>query len=282
LPIVRALPRSLRGRWRVARWLLGRELLDRRDCVVDTGSGMLFLVPSLREPVAFGLLVDGDYEPATWQAIAAYLPRNGTFIDVGANLGLFSVKAAAHLRDGGRLLAIEASPSMHRYLEENLRLAECRNVTVSKLAITGGDGSDVSFYEAPREKFGMGSLAPQFESSAVQVPGRTLDSLCGELAFDRVDVIKIDVEGFEAEVFVGASRLLSSPDKPVIVFEFLDWAERRSGREPGFAQSLLLDYGYRLHVIEESGKPSPPLAAPVVAGGAMLLAVPAGRPSNRS
>ncbi len=73
----------------------------------------------------------------------------------------------------------------------------------------------------------------------MNVATRTLDSVLSELAITSVDVLKVDVEGFEAAVFRGAERLLSGPNPPIVVFEFCDWAEQRSGYCIGDAQRVL-------------------------------------------
>jgi FkbM family methyltransferase len=269
---LRKLPR--RGRWRVARTLLARSVLDRQNCVVVSCDGDKFRVPSLREPIAFALLVDGDYEVSTWNTIREYLPVGGTFVDLGSNIGLLSLKAARHVGANGRVIAVEASPTIYPYLVTNLEAAGRANFTALQLAVTSEDNVEISFYEAPTEKFGVGSLAPQFDSSGISVRGRTLDSILDELRVDRVDVVKIDVEGFEGDIFLGAQRLLSSRNKPTIVFEFLDWAEERSGRSVGFAQSILRDHGYVLRIIDEASGRSDELRAPLTVGGAMLVAIP--------
>ena len=59
----------------------------------------------------------------------------------------------------------------------------------------------VSFYEAPVDQFGRGSLQAQFDADPIPVLTHTLDYLVGEQMIERVDVIKVDVEGFEAWYF---------------------------------------------------------------------------------
>lgn len=81
----------------------------------------------------------------------------------------------------------------------------------------------------------------------------------------------MDVEGFEAAVFRGANELLTGPTPPTVVFEFLDWAETRSGEEPGTAQRILLGHGYQLALLDQPGRE---LAHPVTVGGAMIVARP--------
>ncbi|MBV8732050.1 MAG: FkbM family methyltransferase [Acidobacteriia bacterium] len=89
----------------------------------------------------------------------------------------------------------------------------------------------------------------------------------------EVTAVKIDVEGYEAHVFLGASRLLSCG--ATFVFEFLDWAEERAfPGKAGWAQQILLDAGYRLWSLAEFVRGGAPLTAPITKGKADILAMP--------
>ena len=67
-----------------------------------------------------------------------------------------------------------------------------------------------------------------------------------------MDLIKIDVEGYEYHVFKGATGLLGRPDAPDILFEFVDWAEKQAkGVEIGDSQQILRDLGYQIHYFRE-------------------------------
>jgi hypothetical protein len=131
----------------------------------------------------------------------------------------------------------------------------------------------VPFYEAPVDHFGMGSLGAQFHNEPVPVLCRTLDDVLKEQRIERVDVIKVDVEGFEAAVFLGAKELLTGANPPLIVFEFCDWAENRvpSG-QAGDAQRLLNEWGYRTWRLKHGISKNPPLSNTLTTGSEMLVA----------
>ena len=104
---------------------------------------------------------------------------------------------------------------------------------------------------------------------------RTLDSLLTEIDIHSVDVMKVDVEGAELGVLRGAQQLLSSDRAPVVVFEFVDWAEARiSGQQPGDAQRALLSKGFRLFELTSDGRVGREHLAPICRGCAMLIALP--------
>jgi FkbM family methyltransferase len=245
------LPPQLPGEARLGRVCLGRRLSASDVEVVDR-QGLVYEVPSLREPIAFHLLISDVYEAEELKLVVRRLSEGTVFVDVGSSVGAFTLPAAKRVGSTGRVIAIEPSPRVFPYLQRNVERNGLRNVTLKRCAVTDLNQGMVQFYEAPVEHFGMGSLAPQFQAAPTEVTAQTLDSLLLEEAAARADVLKVDVEGFEASVFRGAERLLAGPSPPLVVFEFCDWAEGRMPRgRVGDAQRLLLDKGYTLYLAHD-------------------------------
>jgi len=270
--ILRRLP-AVPGKVRLGRWLLD-PLMDTSDIHLGDRYGCTYVVPALREPIAFHLLLNGVYEVETVELVLSQLRSGSILVDVGANVGVFTMPAGRRVGVDGRVVAIEPSPTVFAYLAKNLALNGLSNVSLHCSAAFDREATAVPFYEAPAHHFGMGSLAAQFGSAPTVVPARRLDSVLGEEGIERVDVLKVDVEGFEAAVFRGAERLLTGPHPPPVIFEFCDWAEARvPGSKVGEAQRLLLSYGYRLHRLA-GFRVRPPLPGPLLQGSDMLVAVP--------
>ena len=245
--ILRYIPQGLPARSRLVRFI-GMPFLG-NECVTFNSNGISFFVPSLKEPVAFSLWSSGTYEPEVQELILSYWKENTWFIDVGANVGAISIPLSK-LKQGSKVLGIEASPTIFPYLNENVLKNECANINIVQCAAYDRDDEELSFNEAPESKFGMGSLGSSFGMSSVQVKGRTLDAILADFGTPDVSVMKVDVEGFEAAVFLGAKNLLKK-QKPIIIFEFCDWAEENSGRfEVGESQEVLKEAGYDIYIIE--------------------------------
>ena len=193
-------------------------------------------------------------------------------VDVGANIGTFTVPAATAVGPHGVVLAIEASPQMHHYLATNIELNQCANVIQEQCVASDHEGT-CEFYEAPLEKFGMGSVGPQFSVAPLTLRAATLDSLIERHHLDRVDVIKIDVEGYEAAVFRGAQVILHAPNPPLIAFEFCDWAEERiPGARIGDAQRALCQAGYQIWRLPDYLRGRAPLNDLLTSGFETLVA----------
>ena len=272
LPLLRLCPVGTPGKSRLGHWLL-RSALHERDVMMQTQRDESFLVPSLAEPIGFHLLVDGVYEPETLAFVLHSLTSGSTFVDVGANIGVFTIPAGRAVGETGCVLAIEPSPRVFPYLSHNVTVNGVTNVFLHEGAIFAHNVPQLPFYEAPVEHFGMGALAPQFFAEPIFVAARSLDSLLAEKGIGRVDLLKVDVEGFEAAVFRGATALLTGSVPPVILFEFCDWAEERMSQGTvGDAQRMLLDLGYCLWRLEDFVSGRRPLHAVLTSGSAMLIA----------
>jgi FkbM family methyltransferase len=271
--ILRWFPPETPGKTRLARTLLGPSL-GARDVRISGRHGVEFITPSLQESVGFYLLIDGVYEYELLDFILSKIQTGSVFIDVGANIGCFTLPVAKNLNAGGRVIAIESSPSVFPYLKRNVTLNGLSNISLIQCAASNTDWQEVPFYEAPVDNFGMGSLGAQFHDKPIPVITRTLDGILCEQRIDRVDLIKVDVEGFEAAVFRGAEKLLNGPDAPLIVFEFCDWAENRvPDGQIGAAQKALKDCGYRIWRLQDLLRGKQPLADVLTTGFETLVAI---------
>jgi FkbM family methyltransferase len=272
--LLRLVPPGTRGKTRLARWLMTRDDVAGEAEVVDR-FGFRFAVPSLAEPIAFHLLIDGVYEPDVLSFILAYLRTRepgAVFVDVGASVGSLTIPVARSIAPSGQVVAIEASNRIIGYLSRNVAANGLGNVHCVHAAATDLEGA-VDFYEAPVDHFGMGSMGAQFHAQPSTIWGRPLDEILAEAAVPRVDLLKIDVEGFEAKVLRGAEHLLRGPDPPLVVFEFIDWAEARlPGGVPGDAQRILRDCGFRIWRLDDFVEARPELPSVVTRGAEMLVA----------
>ncbi len=276
IKLLRTLPIGTHGKWRLARRLI-RQHLAMRDVPIRDKFGCVYTVPCLQEPIGFSLLVDGVYEPQLIQAAFNLLKPGSVVVDVGASIGAFTLPICTAVGSTGTVLAIEASPSIYPYLRGNVRANNLQNVILENCAVADRDNQDVDFYEAPIDHFGMGSLAPQFHDQPIRVPSATLDALLLKYNLSHVDVVKVDVEGYEAAVFSGAQKLLSSKRAPTVFFEFADWAEtRRPGGHASDSQEILRAFGYKIWPLSSFSRKREPQKGVIAKGFQTLVGVKQG------
>lgn len=267
--LLRLLPERMPGKTRLVN-LAARPFRTLSSPQIADKFGNRLTVPSLLEPIALALFGSGVYEAETLAAIMRYLPQDGVFLDVGANIGALALPVAS-LRPRARIVAVEADPRIAAILRKNAADNARRNVTVVE-CVAGAETAAVSFYRAPADHFGMGSVGPQFTQAGEELPQRPLDAVLDETGVDSVDVVKLDIEGAEVGALRGLARRLSGTRPPVVIFEFADWAETRiAGQRAGDAQRFLQSLGYRLFAMSDGGTPAA-ITEPLMIGAAMLLA----------
>jgi FkbM family methyltransferase len=146
---------------------------------------------------------------------AHFLRSDDTFADVGANVGAYTLLASGVV--GAKTVAFEPSPPSFRYLQENVRINSlAERVTVLNAALGAQPGSLPLTQDLGTENYICPNGASTRATRAVEVEVTTLDR-----AFtDSVpNLMKVDVEGFETEVFAGAQRLLSNPGMEAMIVE---------------------------------------------------------------
>lgn len=266
---LRKLP-PFKGKQRIVKYLF-RDLISKaKDLIIYGVYDCSYKVPNLKENIGFELFANGIYEKETISFIVNRLPANAIFFDIGANIGAIALPVCKRRTDI-QALAIEASSNVFSYLKFNFENNKVNNCRLLNNAVSEKAGEIVNFF-SPDEKYGKGSMAAVFTDKGESVETVTLESVLSEFEFDKIDLIKIDVEGFEYLVFKGGERILKRNNAPDILFEFVDWAEKlANGRKPGDAQELLIRYGYLLWEFESNGKLTP-IISPISQGSIMIFA----------
>jgi FkbM family methyltransferase len=192
------------------------------------------------------------YEPEVSDMVRSLLRPGGTFIDIGANIGWFSLLAASIVGHSGSVLAIE--PNVRNC---HLLNASRERNGFSQIDVVAGAVSDRQSWLALETDASNGRVIPLGPLSATTaaipcsyaVPAYPLDQLLEERGIDQVDAMKVDVEGVETAVFAGAERLLRDR-RPTLAFEWYPEALCSTGGvEPATPLRLLRDHGYALGVI---------------------------------
>lgn len=265
---LRKLP-LFKGKERLARFFLREQIKLKKDITVNGKYDCNYVLPNIKENVGFEIYINGQYETNIQNLLLKLIPSNGTFLDLGANIGSILVPVCKR-RSDVNAVAIEAAPWLFSYLQKNVELNKLQNIKLFSFALFDKDNCEMDFF-SPEDKFGKGSLSPVFTASGVKVKTKKIDTLLSEIQLTEVDVIKIDVEGFEYFVFKGAENLLQNIHAPIILFEFVDWAEKRAmGLKAGTAQQYLIEMGYQLYVIKNEKVVK--IDTPFVSGGCNLIA----------
>ncbi|MFF4474804.1 FkbM family methyltransferase [Streptomyces sp. NPDC001599] len=201
------------------RWLNAHLREHPRRAVVELPSGGRFAVDT-QDLIQRYLYLFGAWEPHLTAWLRRRLRPGDAFVDVGANIGVFSVLAARLVGDTGRVVAIEASPDVHRRLVENARLNALGNIRALNAAVSDRTRT-LTFALASSRNTGANSIVPYDGpvESSFRTEARPLPELLDTAEIATARVIKIDVEGAEGSVVRGLAPMLGAlrPDAEITV-----------------------------------------------------------------
>jgi FkbM family methyltransferase len=234
---------------RTAAWALC--VLVRRSPVFSlTSAGERLRVPADLRFTSLSSFILRDWTEPELRELAQFVRRDTVFIDIGANVGLYSLKAARLVGPGGTVVAVEPGRVAADQLERNLALNPFRNVRVVRAALADKIGT-AALYHVPLgddpQAFSLLSDGSAVETETVATT--TLDALVAELDLPSVDCLKIDVEGAEPLVLAGAQQTLARW-RPMVIFEINASLSGSSGPPPDAAWRALAGFGYRFHRLQ--------------------------------
>jgi FkbM family methyltransferase len=170
-----------------------------------------------------------DFELYGWDVrelrfLRRFLQPGMNFADIGAHHGLYTLLAAQQVGASGRVVAFEPAPPIVRRLRWHVSLNRIRSVEVVASAVGATTGS-VPLFAPARGVDTIASLKPpelaKGEIKTFQVPLSTLDVAITQRRLERLDLVKLDVEGAETDVLEGAAHVLKAL-QPLWLFEALD------------------------------------------------------------
>jgi FkbM family methyltransferase len=178
---------------------------------VDGGQHMYV---DLRSAIGRGLFVSGKFDMAAIKPALDALSPGATFIDVGANIGFYSVLAHGRVGPAGRVYSFEMDPRPLRCLRKTVTKFGLRSINVIEAAVADQDGR-MSF--TPKVEHGHNHIE-RSGGRGRSVRSLKLDTWAADAGLQRVDVIKVDVEGAEKFVLAGARQTISR-FKPLVLCE---------------------------------------------------------------
>ena len=199
------------------------------------------------------------YEPELTY-LEKILSSRKVFIDVGANFGVYTLVASRLVGETGRVLAFEPTAQSFKMLQRNIELNRFSNVRAFQVALAHRRSKAWLHYgwDPVGNWLGEGPLSSN-EGEAVQT--ETLDKLLEENGIERVDAIKIDVEGAEELVLSGAIRCLTT-QSPIVIFEFNPACAARLDLSPWGARDLLESLGYQFVLLGDCARSDNPESRP--------------------
>ncbi|PIS35543.1 MAG: hypothetical protein COT36_01830 [Parcubacteria group bacterium CG08_land_8_20_14_0_20_38_56] len=240
---------------------LFQHLWPHQDVIEIQGSKMYINVrekdPEMRKTFQ-SYALNRIHEESTTNLFQKTIKKGDIVVDLGANIGYFTLLAARLVGKGGRVYAFEPEPRNYSYLLKNIQLNSYSNITAIQKAVSDRDGK-ARLYMCPYDT-GHHTINQQEgiedyrhgrtgRVSAVDVESVILDRFM-EGREDGIDVIKMDVEGAEALALSGMDRILKENKDIKMFVEFFPLFIKKMGSSPEeFISKLLEDYGFSIFII---------------------------------
>lgn len=207
------------------------------------------------------LVLDGDWERNITQAWLKVVKSGDVVFDIGANYGYFSVLAAQQSTRDCKIISFEANPQIIPYITKTMHVNSFDSCsTIENVAVSSSEGkltlhilkdfiasSSIHGVEHLREY----SHAPSEleEAIAVEVPATSIDAYCAKNNIKQVDLIKMDIEGYEDEAYAGMRKVIQASPNATLFIEFTS----KSYKHPkDFYKQMLNDFG-NVYLIDEEG-----------------------------
>jgi FkbM family methyltransferase len=226
-------------------------VISGKKTVLQYLDGCKFCISRSKTSNSRTLLACADYETHETELLKKIIKPGFVVIDAGASFGWFAIHFAKWVGCEGKVYAIEPVEESFRELKENVALNDCRNVEMLHQAVGNGSGL-IDFY-VPGIDLGSGAASRYLDmGKKLSVQLTTLDAVVKQYGIEKVDFIKMDIEGGELELLRGAQTLLMAC-RPSALVEIVDIHCKRFGHTPYDVYSFLVQLGYTARFISPSG-----------------------------
>ena len=230
---------------------LYRKIVGLTDNTIVNRGGATFQL-DLIQGIDFAIYLGDIFERNTKKALRDLVAAGGVVLDVGANIGAHTLHLAKLVGPAGRVLAFEPTGFAFRKLQRNIELnpSLAGRITAYNCFLAAKDGNPL-----PESIYSSWPLVPEAELHAKHLgramptrnaSTRSIDSVLAEAGDPSVQLVKLDVDGFECEILRGAAKLLSV-QKPAFVMELAPYVLEERGASLAELLALLTSNGYRIY-----------------------------------
>jgi FkbM family methyltransferase len=233
--IYELLPESSLRKWIYLVFIKCRGL-NRRRSVITTIQGVSYDL-DLTQFIDSSIFYKGSFEPDIYRVISRYVKEGMVAVDAGANLGCHTFHLAQMVGKIGQVIAFEPMTAAFTKLKRNAELNIFENIILEKAALGNVSGILNAGFRNSWSLYNEEQVIPE------TVPIFCLDEYLSINGIGDVDIIKLDVDGYEYKVLQGSKDTLEK-NKPLIITEFSNWTLERVGDQSVDFLEFLNRLGY--------------------------------------
>jgi FkbM family methyltransferase len=175
-----------------------------------------------------------------------------TVVDLGANIGVYTLLAASLVGEEGKVYAFEPEPYNHTLLVKNVRANGYRNVVCVQRAVSNKSGEAVLFTGQYRVSHSLSAFAAVEPEHGITVATTSLDEFFQKQGWPTIDFIKMNIEGWEWFVIDGMTEILRRSKHLKMMLEFYPELIRKMGIDPALFIQRLEDENFTVQIIDET------------------------------
>ena len=197
---------------------------------------------------SLGLSIKGSYEELESKLVKKEIQKGNVVLDLGANIGYFTLLFAKLVGNEGKVFAFEPEPNNFALLKKNIEINGYKNITLENMAISNNVGKIKLYISNIRT--GMHRIYPSHfcTKKFVEVKTTTLDEYFKNQDFiEKISFIKMDVEGSELGILKGMKKIFEKNMKLKLLLEFVPSCIKEYGADPSELLKLLTDEGFQIN-----------------------------------
>lgn len=197
-------------------------------------------------------LTTGTYEKKTTDLFKKVVERGMVVVDIGANIGYYTLIAAMLVGEEGKVIAFEPDPDNYALLMKTINANRFKNIFPIQKAVLNKSGK-VRLFIDPKDKEDSSLIRANVPNpvSSIIVEATTLDECLQTLGIDRVDIIKMDTQGAEGLILEGMSEIIKKSNRLKIIAEFWPTGLKNFGSAPVEVLNKFKDFGFQYKIIDE-------------------------------
>ena len=205
------------------------------------------------DAVVSGSLFLGFYEKSNielFSSMYGHSTMGKTFLDIGANIGLYSALAAKYVGDKGKVISIEPDETNCDFIRKTASINRFSNIDIFQSAAGDYDG-EAKLYLNKLNKADHRLYDNAAERPFTSIKIMKTDTIIAMCGGRKVDFVKIDTQGYEYRVLKGMKEIINANNDIKIAMEFWPWGIVQAGDSPKELLNLIQSYGFKIKLIDE-------------------------------
>lgn len=194
----------------------------------------------------------GEYEKTELDFVMKNLPKDALVIDVGANIGWYTLNLSRFLSQG-KVLAFEPFSKNHLELQSNIEANQFKNIKVFQIGLGNKNEKLQIRYNSRDNNFGMASINLETYDYSEDIEVRRLDDFAEQIDLSKLKFVKLDIEGFEYEALQGMEEILKTYKPYLLIEQDENVLQSKTEEVVQKMDDFLKTIGYQKYIIDKRG-----------------------------